>query len=296
MANLRRKISGANDLGSVVRTMKAVAASSIGQYENSVRALADYYRSVELGLGVCLRNQAKMLTIAEDKLQTGMIEAIVFGSDQGLVGQFNDLVTDFTLKKLAELPGQSRITAVGERVYSRLVDAGLPVYAQFELPSSVEGIAPLIGQILLESERRREQNENTELYLFYNRLISPAVYTPFVQRLLPLDEEQLVSLIQQPWPTNNYCQVFGDSAATLRSFINEYLFVSLFRSCAESLASENASRLVAMQRAEHNIDELLVELNEVYHRQRKDGIDAELFEVIASFDSLQKDSRQKTTR
>ena len=56
-ASLRRKIGGAGDLQSVVRTMKSVAASSIGQYENSVRALADYYRTVELGLGACFRER-----------------------------------------------------------------------------------------------------------------------------------------------------------------------------------------------------------------------------------------------
>ena len=56
-ASLRRKIGSAGDLQSVVRTMKALAASSIGQYEKSVRALADYYRTVELGLGVCFREQ-----------------------------------------------------------------------------------------------------------------------------------------------------------------------------------------------------------------------------------------------
>ena len=54
-ASLRRKIATAGDLQSVVRTMKALAASSIGQYEKSVRALADYYRTVELGLGACFR-------------------------------------------------------------------------------------------------------------------------------------------------------------------------------------------------------------------------------------------------
>ena len=53
---LRRKIDSAGDLQGVVRTMKALAASSIGQYERSVRALADYYRSVELGLVACFRN------------------------------------------------------------------------------------------------------------------------------------------------------------------------------------------------------------------------------------------------
>ena len=58
-ASLRRKIGGAGDLQSVVRTMKALAASSIGQYEQSVRALADYSRTVELGLSVCFRETCR---------------------------------------------------------------------------------------------------------------------------------------------------------------------------------------------------------------------------------------------
>ena len=57
LASLRHKIAGAGDLESVVRSMKALAAASIGQYEKSVLALADYYRTVELGLAVCLRKR-----------------------------------------------------------------------------------------------------------------------------------------------------------------------------------------------------------------------------------------------
>ncbi len=57
LASLRRKIGGAGDLESVVRSMKALAAASIGQYEKSVLALTDYYRTVELGLVVCLRKR-----------------------------------------------------------------------------------------------------------------------------------------------------------------------------------------------------------------------------------------------
>ena len=68
--------------------------------------------------------------------------------------------------------------------------------------------------------------------------------------------------------------------------IREYLFVSLFRACAESLASENASRLAAMQRADKNIDELLEELNRTFHRLRQSGIDEELFDVISGFEAL----------
>ena len=153
-ASLRRKINSAGDLQSVVRSMKALAASSIGQYEKSVRALADYYRTVELGLGVCFRESAPTALAAEPKGQTvaGAMGAVVFGSDQGLVGQFNDVVADYAVKTLAALPGKAQIWAVGERVHARLADAGLPLMGLFTVPNSVKAITPLVGQILVESE------------------------------------------------------------------------------------------------------------------------------------------------
>ena len=78
----------------------------------------------------------------------------------------------------------------------------------------------------------------------------------------------------------------GTSTTALRALIREYLFVSLFRACAESLASENASRSAAMQRADKNIDELLEVLNRTFHRLRQNGIDEELFDVTSGFEAL----------
>ena len=148
-ASLRRKLKSAGDLQSVVRTMKTLAASSIGQYERSVRALADYYRTVELGLGACFRGSATASRLAKrnDQAESGALGAVVFGSDQGLVGQFNDVVADFAVKTLAALPGKPQVWAVGERVHARLADAGLPLRGLFPVPNSVQAITPLIGQI-----------------------------------------------------------------------------------------------------------------------------------------------------
>jgi F-type H+-transporting ATPase subunit gamma len=78
----------------------------------------------------------------------------------------------------------------------------------------------------------------------------------------------------------------NDREQTLLAFVREYLFVSMFRACAASLASENASRLAAMQRAEKNIDELLEDLNRTFHRLRQSGIDEELFDVVSGFEAL----------
>jgi F-type H+-transporting ATPase subunit gamma len=287
-ASLRRKIATAGDLQSVVRTMKAMAASSIGQYEQSVRALGDYSRTVELGLSLCFQGAASAASMTEVTGRTEMaaIGAVVFGSDQGLVGQFNDVVADYALKTLAAMPGKPRVWAVGERVHAHLTDASLPLSGLFSVPNSVKAITPLVGQILVESEMRRSQGELTELYLFYNRPTSESIYEPVTQRLLPLDDNWRRKLAERPWPTNNLPEVMHSREQTLRALVREYLFVSLFRACAESLASENASRLTAMQRAEKNIDELQEELNRTFHRLRQSDIDEELFDVIAGFEAL----------
>jgi F-type H+-transporting ATPase subunit gamma len=268
--------------------MKSVAASSIGQYENSVRALADYYRTVELGLGACFRESgpATLMALRKRPIVSGAIGAVVFGSDQGLVGQFNDVVADEAIQTLKTLSAHAEVWAVGERVHARLADEGLPLRGLFAVPNSVQAVTPLVGQILVETETRRSQDRVNELHLFYNRPTSAAVYAPVHQRLLPLDERWRLKLEERPWPSKNLPEVLSGGAATLRALVREYLFVSLFRACAESLASENASRLAAMQRADKNIDELLEDLNGTFHRLRQSGIDAELFDVISGFESL----------
>lgn len=287
-ASLRRKIGSAGDLQSVVRTMKALAAASIGQYEQSVRALGDYYGAVELGLSVCFRDTASAAGMTRETRRTDHVAtgAVVFGSDQGLVGQFNDVVADKAVKTLAALPSHPEVWAVGERVHARLADAGLPPLGLFAVPNSVQAITPLVAQILVATEARRSQGPFHELHLFYNRPKSAEVYAPVRQQLLPLDADWRHTLRALPWPTKNLPEVLGDGTASLRALVREYLFVSLFRACAESLASENASRLAAMQRADKNIDELLEDLKGTFHRSRQSGIDEELFDVVAGFEAL----------
>jgi len=286
--SLRRKISSAGDLQSVVRTMKALAASSIGQYENSVRALADYYRTVELGLGACFRESRQTANSAGRKSITdaGAINAIVFGSDQGLVGQFNVVVADYAIKTLATLPGKAQVWAVGERVHALLQDAGLPPVGLFTVPNSVQAITPLVGQIQIESEAHRDDGENASVWVFHNRALSGALYEPVSQRLLPLDARWRQDLVKVRWPSANLPEIMGTGTTTLRALIREYLFISLFRACAESLASENASRLAAMERADKNINDLLDELHGNFHRLRQSSIDEELFDVISGFEAL----------
>jgi len=285
IARLSRKIGTAGDLQSVVRTMKAVAASSIGQFESAVLALGDYHRAVQLGLAACLREMASPLVPAlAQRRENGPIAAVVFGSDLGLVGQFNDVMASFVVTTLADLPAQKTVWTVGERIRSRLRQTDLGLDKSFMLPGSIGAITALVGQILVALETLREQGSINQVYVFHNSPHAGAIYRPVCQRLLPLDQVWRRQLTAMAWPTQNLSEVMGGGAASLRAFVREYLFVSLFRACAESLASENASRLVAMQRAEKNIDELLETLRRSFHRLRQSGIDEELFDLVSGFE------------
>lgn len=310
--NLRRKIKSASDLQSVVRTMKALTASSIGQYERSVEALTDYYRTIELGLHACLPRDGAPLNAAStntaspnaasanapslagssvrnSRYNNTPVNAIVFGSDQGLVGQFNDVVAEFAVSQLSqflELKRPVKIWAVGERVKDRLLDLGLADVGLYSVPNSVAAISPLVGQILVDNQVSQGDALVSNLQLFYNRPLAAAIYEPVAKQLLPLDEAWRQNLISLTWPTKTVPEAIGGKANALRPLVSSYLFVSLFRACAESLASENASRLAAMQRAEKNIDDLLEDLNGSFHRLRHSNIDEELFEVVSGFEAL----------
>ena len=293
LESLSRQIVGAGELKSIVRTMKAMAASNIGQYEAAVGSLGDYYTSIALGIAAYL-NDKKIGPILQMEKPKGDGEnsvcAIVFGSDQGFVGQFNDSLTSFVYQSLSELPDKKEVWTVGARIPLLLKDAGLNVTKNFPLPNSINVITSIVGSILINVEESHANGMLNEFYIFHNQLQPEAVYGPKRVRIMPMDEQWRQELTTYKWPTKKIPQVIGKRKGTLKSLLGEYLFVTLYKSCAESLASENYSRLGAMQRAEKNIEELLDDVNHVYHRLRQSSIDEELFDVVSGFEALKDDN------
>jgi F-type H+-transporting ATPase subunit gamma len=102
-----------------------------------------------------------------------------------------------------------------------------------------------------------------------------------MQQLLPLDRAWLQQLQQQQWPARTLPIWTMESSALFASLVRQYLFVTLYRAFAESLASENASRLIAMQVAEHNIEERLAEFNTQFQQQRQTAITDEILEIVS---------------
>ena len=296
LESLRRKLDGAEDLKTVVRTMKAVSAANINQYELAVKALEDYYKTVALGFLVHFDTRKEKIFTKETEATTKkekLICAIVFGSDQGLVGQFNDSLTAFVSRSLHNLSGKKEIWAVGDRVQLLLSDIDFTAAKLFPVPNTVDAITPLVSDMLVQSQESIEAGALNEIYIFFNKPKDPSGYEPVMKQLVPLDKKWKQAFVEFQWPTNKIPHIAGGVKPTLKALIREYLFVSLFKASAESLVSENSSRLSAMERANKNIEELLYDLGLKYHQERQKAINEELFDVIAGFEALKNDSQSK---
>jgi F-type H+-transporting ATPase subunit gamma len=289
--DLKRRIKSTEELQSVVRTMKALAAVKIRQFEKAVEALEDYHKTVEMGLQVALRDRKEVVIGArsgpKDKDQIGVF---VFGSDQGMCGQLNDQIVSHSMAEMDKFSGLKKegrfVVAVGQRVSARMQEAGQAVEGYISLPGSVTGIMPKVHRLLSKIDSWQRERNLEQVFLYYSKQISGARYEPHTVHLLPVDKKWLARIRERNWPGKAIPMFTMDWDLLFSALIRQYLFVSLFRAFAESLASENASRLASMQGAEKNIQEQLGSLRMRYHQQRQMSITEELLDIVSGFEAL----------
>jgi len=290
---LKAQIGSTEDLQSVVKTMKALAAVSIQQYESAIESLRQYSRTVELGLQVLL-HQPRFIDNASllkpDHPAESQPGFIIFGSDQGLCGQFNQQIAQHLAHYLGNPPfpirHNRRIASVGGRPVPPLQDFDITVNETLSVPSGVSEITNRVQDLLLLIDQWQEEHGRDRIFLFYNRPTSSASYESTIVQLLPLNQDWLTRLQQRPWHSRTLPTVLMDEDALFSKLVRQYLFITLYQAIAASLASENASRLAAMQSAESNIEERLEDLTGQYRQQRQSAITAELLDVVSGFEAL----------
>ncbi len=284
---LKRTMHVTRELQSLVKTMKVLAGLNIRQYERATQAVAGYNRTIEMGLQIALQRVPGPL-LPPRHAPGRNLGAIVFGSDQGMCGQLNDVIVEHAVRALARLArrrDQQSIVAVGMRAATLLENSGKAVEGALEVPGSASGITATVHEALARVEAWHRRG--VEMIVLFNcRLVSGVFYRPHGIRLLPADIEWIHGLKAKRWPSRVIPTYFMETKRLFHSLIREYLFVSLFRAFADSLASENAARLASMQVAERNIEDRLKALTSEFHQARQTAITSELLDIISGFEAL----------
>ena len=298
LEQLRSSIRMLEDLQAVVRTMKAMARVAVSRYETVRESLQGYGANVDLALHAFLQDRRFQERAGLPSFLIGAagppagVGVILFGSDQGLCGTFNERVLSRHRELLRDLDlegGTCRRAVVGQRLAALLAAADGAGDPGFALPHAVEGITRLIQDLLLLIEEWRFGDDPLDqLLLVHHRVEGTARSEPVVIQLLPLERGWLQHLWDRPWDSRSRPLLLGEPTELFRMIVREIITVSLHRAAVESLASENAARLAAMHSAERNLEDRLGELNHAYRRERQNAITSELLDVVAGFEALQR--------
>ncbi|MDW7671753.1 MAG: FoF1 ATP synthase subunit gamma [Bacillota bacterium] len=288
LQSIKRSINSAESLQSIVSTMKAHASSVITQFQNAAAASMAYRHVLDRGLYVVLTTDEEQTPRQHDA--KGSDIHILFGSDHGLAGRFNERIVTFAQQNIT--PGaEDVILVVGQQILTRL-EEGFKVDTVFPVPQTEEGITSMVQRLLLAIDDIRERVTVGRILLYYNKPQEAASFTEETERLFPIDLAELAKS-KVEWESNTLPTYFVSRKNVFSHLIQHYFFITLYRAFCYSLASENASRLASMQAAEKNIDERLVELNAKYRRQRQNQITEEVNDVISGFKAIKKSKEQQ---
>jgi|SaaInlV_120m_DNA_3_1039746.scaffolds.fasta_scaffold00070_24 F-type H+-transporting ATPase subunit gamma len=301
---LQRRIDTLDDLHGIVRTMKTLSAVSIRQYESASDSMNEYYRTVKLGLYAALSGSHSYRTSISGIGKVRQSAAIIFGSDHGLCGRFNDDILAFTLANLNSPAASSRacrVLTVGTRLNASLEESNIEIEESFLMPGAASGIADTIQQLLLKLDGWLSEEIALDLRIFYNfqprhrdgttsdKIDDSIGYKPKMLELLPVDLNRFQHLEGENWPSRRIPTFSMDKQLLLSELLRQYFFVAMFRACAESQLCEHATRLKTMQSAQKNLEEKLDEVTSQFRRVRQEAITTELLDVISGFEAIMKE-------
>ncbi len=210
---------------------------------------------------------------------------IVLGSDRGLCGRFNDRIAEAALKDMSNAAEPPLLCVMGARTAARLAAAGRTPDRVLPEPGSVVGIAAAVQEAILQIDGWRREAGAGPVHMVFNRRSEESLAFPAHRALLPLPAPYLEMLARRSWRSRSLPMFTMERDALLSWLLRQHLFVAIYRGVAESLASEHASRLAAMQTAERNIEERLEDLSALHRQTRQEAITRELLDVIAGFET-----------
>jgi len=285
--DVRRKLETAGSLGNLVTTMKGLASVRVHQYRRTMRALDASTLTLDLAARALLYLHPKLAASQSPAASSSI--AIVFGSDRGLCGAFNDRMARYAGDDLAgeAIAGRPvRIVAVGRRVERRLRRAGRAPDALLSAPSSLEAVDAAVAGLLAFVDADRRAGHESRLRLVYARPIGSTRFAPCSEQVLPIDSGWMRELAGLPWETRKLPMELSDPRELLRGLIRQRMALAIVKAFGSSLAAENAARLAAMDAASHNVQERLVELRARHQTARQAAVTAELLDIQSAAAAL----------
>lgn len=314
LKEIKGRIASVNSTRKITSAMKMVASSKLHHAQVMIENMLPYENMLEHILKTFLASEADAQTVFSMERPVKRVALIVYSSNSSLCGGFNANVIKLMMQAMKEYEhlGKENIVVypIGRKVAEKASKLGYPIAGDFSDLADKPNIHQCID-IAMELGTKFLYGELDRVELFYHHFKSAGSQVLTRSTFLPIDiteelerdkERDLSSTLatkesqeylkrrerereqardqENVKPLNDNFIVEPDMDTVLGLLLPKLAHLMLYTALLDSNASEHAARMVAMQTATDNADELLRELNLQYNKSRQQAITSELLDIV----------------
>lgn len=286
LRQIRQRIRSVKNISQVTRAMEMIAAAEMRRAQQATLASRNYsdkarevlkYVATEPGGGKNLH------PLLEARQEVNAIAVVLYTADRGLAGAYNVNVirktTDF-VKPYEKAGKQVRLITVGKRGRDLMRRFGKDVVSDF----SGMGTRPELAEVSALAHSAIDEflsGRADEVHLVYTDFINVLRQVPTVKRILPIEEAE----IEHKGPLATY--LYEPSAEQiLAQVLPRFVEVQIYQALLESIASEQAARMVAMRNATDSAKDLIESLTLLRNKVRQASITKEILDIVGGAEAL----------
>ncbi len=288
--DLKKRISSVKSTQKITKAMKMVAAAKLRRAQENAekgRPYSEKMNNIILNLssGISDKENAPKLLAGTGEKKTHL--CVVMTSDRGLCGGFNTNIIKKAKQYFQKILKENKILkiiTVGSKGYDQLkrqYKENIIERISFKDSKNINYFdADKVGKIIIE---KFEKGEFDVCAIFYNQFKNVITQIPQEQQIIPLksNEEE-----EKETSSNNSYEFEPEEDEILSNLLPKNISTQIFKAMLENSASEQGSRMSAMDNATRNAGEMVDKLTIQYNRSRQAAITKELIEIISGAESL----------
>jgi len=290
---LKIRIGSVKSTQKITKAMKMVAAAKLRRAQEAAEAGRPYAEELarvmaRLASGIKANSSSPRLLIGTGKDQVHLL--VVATSERGLAGAFNSNIVRAARRRADALIAQGKtvrfylIGRKGRAVISRLYPNMIVHQVdQSHIKTVAFGDALEVARDII---RRFDEGEFDVAHLFYSHFRSALVQEPTEQQIVPVAIDGAIAAEAKPAETTAAFEFEPDEESILAALLPRNVAVQLFHAMLENAASEQGSRMTAMDNATRNAGDMINRLTIQYNRSRQAAITTELVEIISGAEAL----------
>ena len=292
LKQLKMRITSVKSTQKITKAMKMVAAAKLRRAQEAAEAGRPYAERIatvlaSLGSRVTVGPQSPRLLAGTGAAQTYLL--IVTGSERGLAGGFNTNIVRLARKRIEALVAEGKtvkIITVGKKARAQLLHDHRDKIVDTVDQTHIKRVAFTDAQLVSDMVFARfEAGEFDVAELFFARFRSALVQEPTQLQLIPVPLPPVSTAAVSATP-DAAVEYEPDEETILAELLPRNVGVQIFRAMLENAASEQGSRMTAMDNATRNAGDIILKLTITYNRTRQAAITKELIEIISGAEAL----------